>query len=133
MVSVAPRFRLSGMRALGRAPAGLSALVALACLAFAWHGRASAAGEDKAGQARRAAAMKTFREQITPFLNKYCVECHGRNNRAKQGGVSFAGAFQRPGAGELRKQWQLSMVNVKEHVMPPPDAASATRRCGRPP
>lgn len=121
--SMATPFRHPGIRAMRRVRAGLSALAALACLAFAWQGRASAADEEKAEQARRAAAMKTFREEITPFLNKYCVECHGRNNRAKQGGVSFAGAFQRPGAGELRKQWQLSMVNVKEHVMPPPDAA----------
>ena len=50
------------------------------------------------------------------------MECHGKNNREKQGDVTFANTFQRPGAGEFRKQWQLALVNVKSHAMPPQDA-----------
>ena len=93
--------------------------VLLVCL----QGRAFAAPDDEAeSQARRAAVLKTFREEVTPFLQTYCLECHGKNNREKQGDVSFQSTFQRPGAGEFRKQWQLALVNVKTQAMPPKDA-----------
>lgn len=85
--------------------------------------RAIAAPDEEAwSEAQRAAVMKTFRDDVVPFINAYCLECHGKNNREKQGDVSFANTLQRPGAGEFRRQWQLALVNVKEHVMPPKDA-----------
>lgn len=85
--------------------------------------RSIAADDEEAeAKARQAALMKTFRDDITPFIKTYCLECHGKNNREKQGDVSFANTLLRPGAGEFRKQWQLALVNVKEHVMPPKDA-----------
>jgi hypothetical protein len=80
-----------------------------------------AAEGDAEAEERRAAVLKTFQNEITPFLKTYCTECHG-DKRSKQGGVSFVSTFRRPGAGEFRKQWQLALVNVKEHVMPPEDA-----------
>jgi hypothetical protein len=66
--------------------------------------------------------LKTFCEEVTPFLQKYCVECHGKKNREKQGDISFQSTFQRPVAGEFQKQWQLALENVKTHAMPPQDA-----------
>ncbi|MFN6050724.1 MAG: hypothetical protein ACK47R_07820, partial [Planctomycetia bacterium] len=75
------------------------------------------AGEEDISEKKRAEILKTFRD--SPFLNKYCIECHGKNNRVKKGDVSFANALKRPGAGEFRKQWQATFVNVKEHSMPP--------------
>ena len=78
------------------------------------------AGEEDISEKKRAEILKTFKD--SPFLNKYCIECHGKNNRVKKGDVSFANALKRPGAGEFRKQWQATFVNVKEHSMPPVDA-----------
>lgn len=71
--------------------------------------------------ARRAAAVKTFQTQVTPFIKTYCFECHGGNHR--KGGVSFAFAVNRPESIEFRKNWQLAVANVKAHDMPPEDAA----------
>lgn len=79
-------------------------------------------GDNEETKARRAAVLKTFRDEITPFLKTYCLECHGKNNREKQGDISFQSTFGRPGAGEFRKQWQQAAVNVKTHAMPPKDA-----------
>ncbi len=78
------------------------------------------AGEEDISEKKRAEILKAFRD--SPFINKYCIECHGKNNRITKGDVSFANALKRPGAGEFRKQWQATYVNVKEHSMPPVDA-----------
>jgi len=78
------------------------------------------AAEDDVSEKKRAEILKTFRD--SPFLNKYCIECHGKNANVKKGDVSFANALKRPGAGEFRKQWQATFVNVKDHSMPPVDA-----------
>ena len=78
------------------------------------------AGEEDISEKKRAEILKAFRN--SPFINKYCIECHGKNNRIKKDDVSFANALKRPGAGEFRKQWQATYVNVKEHSMPPVDA-----------
>jgi Protein of unknown function (DUF1592)/Protein of unknown function (DUF1588)/Protein of unknown function (DUF1585)/Protein of unknown function (DUF1595)/Protein of unknown function (DUF1587) len=76
--------------------------------------------ENAVSEKKRAEILKTFRD--SPFLNNYCIECHGKNAKVKKGDVSFANALKRPGAGEFRKQWQATYVNVKEHSMPPVDA-----------
>lgn len=93
----------------------------IAGIAIVYASPASAA-EDDVSENKRAAILKTFRDTVTPFLNNYCIECHGKNNRAKKGDVSFANVLKRPGAGEFRKQWQATLANVKEHAMPPVDA-----------
>ncbi|MGC4006854.1 MAG: DUF1592 domain-containing protein [Pirellulales bacterium] len=80
------------------------------------------AAEDEAvSPEQRAAVMKTFKDDVTPFLKNYCMVCHG-DKKSKEGDVSFNGVFGRPGAGEFRKVWQLAAVNVREHAMPPEDA-----------
>ena len=94
----------------------------LLVLLFAASASLGAPGDEAELQAKRDAVLKTFRDDITPFLKTYCLECHGKNNREKQGDVSFQSTFGRPGAGEFRKQWQLALVNVKTHAMPPKDA-----------
>lgn len=81
-----------------------------------------AADEDAVIPEQRAAILKTFRDEATPFLKKYCMECHGDKN-SKKGDVSFNAVFGRPGAGEFRRQWQATLVNVKDHSMPPEDAS----------
>jgi hypothetical protein len=70
---------------------------------------------------RRKEAEKVYRNEVTPFLKTYCVQCHGVV-KAKAG-VSFTNMMKRPAAGELRRKWQLALAKVWEHDMPPPDAA----------
>ncbi len=62
----------------------------------------------------------TYRNEVIPFLKTYCVDCHGGKKR--KGGLDFTKMFKRPEAGELRRQWQIALANVREHDMPPKDA-----------
>ncbi len=104
--------------------AGLSLVVVLSLLLGSAERAFAAPDDDEESKARRAAVLKTFRDEITPFLKTYCLECHGKNNREKQGDVSFKSTFGRPGAGEFPKHWQQASVNVKTHATPPKDAKS---------
>ena len=79
------------------------------------------AAEEDVSEKKRAEILKTFRNDVTPFLTNYCIECHGKNN-VKKGDVSFSTVMKRPGAGEFRKQWQVALSNVKDHSMPPVNA-----------
>lgn len=78
--------------------------------------------EESMLQARRAETLKTFRDEVTPFLKKYCIECHGKKEQVKKGGISFANTLNRPEAGEFRRHWQLSLAHVRSGAMPPEDA-----------
>lgn len=78
--------------------------------------------EESVLQARRTEALKTFRDEVTPFLKKYCIECHGKKEQVKKGGISFANTLNRPEAGEFRRHWQLSLAHVRSGAMPPEDA-----------
>src|SRR5262249_11849200 len=71
-------------------------------------------------EARRNEAETVFRNETTPFLKTYCVECHGVG-KAKAN-VSFTNMMKRPEAGELRRKWQLALAKVQEHDMPPQSA-----------
>lgn len=82
--------------------------------------QAVAAG-DAPIEARRKEVETVFRKEASPFLRTYCVECH-QSNKAK-GGISFTNMMKRPEAGELRRKWQLALAKVREHDMPPQDAA----------
>lgn len=79
-------------------------------------------GEEALSQARRAEVLKTFKDEVSPFLTKYCIECHGKKEVVKKGGVSFANTLKRPDAGEFRRHWQLSLVHVRSKTMPPEEA-----------
>ncbi|WP_246173589.1 DUF1592 domain-containing protein [Limnoglobus roseus] len=93
-------------------------VVALIGLTFDFTPSLPAADEEAVTPEQRAAILKTFRDDVTPFLKNYCMPCHG-DRRSKKGDVSFIGVFGRPGAGEFRKVWQMSSVSVNEHAMPP--------------
>ena len=102
-------------------PSNSFLVVAIVGLNFWYAPSVHAADEDAVTPEQRAAILKTFRDDVTPFLKAYCIECHG--DRRKKGDVSFANVVVRPGAGEFRKQWQATLVNVKDHSMPPEDAS----------
>jgi mono/diheme cytochrome c family protein len=95
-------------------------LLVLTSLATSLAGRAATADAAAGSEARRAEVLKVFRNDVTPFLKNYCLECHG--DKKRKGGVSFAKVFNRPEGGEFRRQWQVSLTNVREHEMPPREA-----------
>ena len=76
--------------------------------------------DDKGLAALQADIRKTFREQVTPFVTKYCVDCHG--NRKSKAGLNFQPAFKDPGNPAFSKQWKQALANVKTHDMPPDEA-----------
>ena len=68
----------------------------------------------------QAEAKKTFRDQVTPFVRTYCLNCHG--NRKTKGGVNFEPALKAPGNAAFSQRWKQALANVKAHDMPPEDA-----------
>ncbi len=98
--------------------------VAIVGMALGALGRSFAASLESTDDSRRAEAVKTFRTEVTPFIKTYCFECHGENKR--KGGVTFHYAVSRPEGGEFRKNWQLALVQLKAHEMPPEDKKQPT-------
>lgn len=96
-------------------------LMVVVVVALGAVGRSFAASpDDSEADARRAAAVKTFRDEVTPFVKTYCFDCHGGN--ARKGGVSYAYAVNRPESGEFVKNWHLGVANVMAKEMPPENA-----------
>lgn len=87
-------------------------------LGFAPRGNAEPAGEGDF-PALQAEAKNTFRDQVTPFLKTYCIECHG--SRPK-GGINFLATLKDPASPAFRQWWKQGRANVKAHDMPPDDA-----------
>jgi len=99
------------------APASFA--VAFMLVAFsAWPGSLTA-GE--AGyEALRADAKKTFKDKVGPFVNKYCMKCHGPRPK---GGINLKSALRSPGSAASYLHWMKAVANVKVHDMPPEDVA----------
>ena len=93
------------------------AVIASLVLAFSH----AVSAPDAQSDARRKEVENTYRKEVIPFLKTYCVDCHG--DKKRKGGLDFTKMFKRPEAGELRRQWQNALVHVREHDMPPKDAA----------
>lgn len=70
--------------------------------------------------ARQAEVKQAFREQVTPFVKNYCLNCH--SNRKSKAGVNFESALKYPGSAGFAKHWKQALTNVKAHDMPPDDA-----------
>ena len=68
----------------------------------------------------RADAQKVFKENVGPFVNKYCTRCHG--SRAKAG-INLQSALKNPGGESASLHWKKAVANVKVHEMPPEDAS----------
>lgn len=94
--------------------AGLSIALSLlsACRAETGDGPADEA-------ALRADAEKTFKEKVTPFVNKYCIGCHGPRPEA---GINLRSALRSPSATSSFLHWKKAVANVKVHDMPPDHA-----------
>lgn len=70
--------------------------------------------------ALREDAKKTFKEQVGPFVEKYCVKCHG--SRPK-GEINLQSALSSPGSTSSFLHWKKAVANVKVNDMPPEDAS----------
>ncbi len=70
---------------------------------------------------KKADADKYFRDQVTPFVTKYCLPCH-QNRRPTRGGVNFSPALTTPGHAAFAQHWKRADARVKAHDMPPKSA-----------
>jgi len=68
----------------------------------------------------QADAQKTFRDNVSPFINTYCIDCHG--NKKRKGNFNIQPVFKKPGGAESNRLWKQALANVKSHDMPPDDA-----------
>lgn len=86
-----------------------------------WAGAQTYAAESKDDgplAAKKADAETYFRKRVTPFIKKYCLECH-QNRRPTEAGVNFSPALKSPGHAAFTEQWKKAAARVKAHDMPP--------------
>ncbi|HBL42359.1 DUF1592 domain-containing protein [Gimesia sp.] len=74
--------------------------------------------EDKTLAAQKADAKEFFSKRVTPFIKKYCIDCH-QNRRPTEAGLSFDPAVRSPGHAAFSEKWKKSAARVKAHDMPP--------------
>ncbi len=63
---------------------------------------------------------KSFKDVVTPFVKKYCQECH--SSRRSKAGINYEVALKNPADPASNRRWQQAFANVKAHDMPPEDA-----------
>ena len=101
-------------------PRGVRALLVFGLAPFLFLSAKAEPADDGEFSALQAGAKKTFRDQVTPFVRTYCLNCHG--NRKSKGGVNFEPALKAPGHAAFSQRWKQALANVKAHDMPPEDA-----------
>lgn len=74
---------------------------------------------DESENVLREEARKMFKEKVTPFVEKYCLKCHGPRPKA---GINLESALKNPGSTSAYLHWKKAVANVKVHDMPPEDA-----------
>jgi hypothetical protein len=75
-------------------------------------------GDDDADLAEaRTAVLKTFKDQISPFINTYCLRCHG--DKKQKGGVRFEYALKTPAVPSFRTLWKKAAGRLQARDMPP--------------
>ncbi len=100
-------------------PRGAMALLVFGLAPFLALAAGAEPADDGEFSALQAEAKKTFRDQVTPFVRTYCLNCHG--NRKTKGGVNFEPALKAPGNAAFSQRWKQALANVKAHDMPPED------------
>ncbi|WP_197441445.1 DUF1592 domain-containing protein [Thalassoglobus neptunius] len=83
------------------------------CLTLTRHAKADT---DYAEQ--KAAAEKSFKEDVAPFIKRYCLDCH-QNRRPTEAGVNFSPALPKPQDAAFHEQWKKAIARVRAHDMPP--------------
>ncbi|MEQ9410960.1 MAG: DUF1592 domain-containing protein [Fuerstiella sp.] len=95
-------------------PATISGLVLALCLIPPCRAETDDDSTDEA--ALRADAEQTFKKKVEPFVNKYCISCHGPRPEA---GINLRSALRSPGATSSFLHWKKAVANVRVHDMPP--------------
>ena len=72
---------------------------------------------DEAGL--RADAKQTFEKKVAPFVERYCIRCHGPRPK---GDINLKSALRSPGSPASYLSWLKAVANVSVHDMPPEDA-----------
>jgi mono/diheme cytochrome c family protein len=103
-------------RVLQMIPAMAAALILTLVPVTAGPCQAEADDETPDTSTLRADAEKTFKEKVGPFVNKYCIDCHGPRPEA---GINLRSALRSPGAASSFLHWKKAVANVKVHDMPP--------------
>ncbi len=67
--------------------------------------------------AHQAAAKKTLKDKVVPYVTTYCLDCHG--DKKKKGGIAFHQALKNPSNSAFSRQWKQALTSVKAHEMPP--------------
>lgn len=70
--------------------------------------------------AQQAQVKKAFKDGVTPFVKKYCHECHC--SKRSKGGINYEVALRNPADPASSLRWRQALANVKAHDMPPEDA-----------
>lgn len=65
----------------------------------------------------RAEAAKTFKKDVAPFMETYCLRCH--TNRKHSGGVTFQDAIKNPNGLVFQSIWKRASTQIAAHDMPP--------------
>ena len=68
----------------------------------------------------RADAQKVFKDNVSPFVKKYCTRCHG--SRAKAG-INLQSALKNPVGSSAALHWKKAIANVEVRDMPPEDSS----------
>ena len=90
-------------------------ILILVCAVPVW--ARSGEEDDPALAQARDASLKVFKEQVSPFITKYCLRCHG--DKKQKAGVRFDYAVKTPAVPSFRTLWRRALTNVKSHDMPP--------------
>jgi hypothetical protein len=64
------------------------------------------------------AAPDSFAQKGAPFLQKYCVSCHGAQK--PKGGISLHGYKDGAAVLQARRDWKTILSRIKDGEMPPP-------------
>ncbi len=107
------------MKTAGNVNAGAMAITLVGLVLVLPLSCPAATPDDQEFAALQAGAKKSFREEATPFLGRYCTNCHGA--KKMKGGINFAPALNNPGGSSFTRQWKQALANVKSHDMPPDD------------
>lgn len=75
--------------------------------------------EEREFAALQAEAKVSLKKVMTPFMETYCIKCHGQNRQ--KGGINFQAFLKDPGTAAAGKRWKQAIANVRTHDMPPDD------------
>tara|TARA_Y100001934_G_scaffold280777_1_gene388443 strand:- start:1722 stop:3581 length:1860 start_codon:yes stop_codon:yes gene_type:complete len=70
--------------------------------------------------ALKADAETALKKGVKPFVERYCIRCHGPRPKA---GINLKSALNNPSSPDSYLHWKKAVANVKAHDMPPVDSS----------